>query len=88
MGPLLAILATTLALMVSSRVNDPRVAEQISMVIIVPVMAVFFGQVSGLFVLNTQLISIVAFVMLALDGLMIYLATQVFDHQISLTLWR
>ena len=59
-GPLLAILATTFALMVSSRVNDPRVAEQISMVIIIPVMAGFFGQVAGLFVLNTQLISIVA----------------------------
>ena len=80
-GPLLAILATTFALMVSSRVNDPRVAEQISMVIIIPVMAGFFGQVAGLFVLNTQLISIVAFVMLALDALMIYLASKVFDRE-------
>ena len=41
-GPLLAILATTFALMVSSRVNDPRVAEQISMVIIIPVLGGFF----------------------------------------------
>ena len=87
-GPLLAILATTFALMVSSRVNDPRVAEQISMVIIIPVLAGFFGQVSGLFVLNTQLISIVAFVMLALDVLMIYLASQVFDRESILTRWR
>jgi ABC-2 type transport system permease protein len=87
-GPLLAILATTFALMVSSRVNDPRVAEQISMVIIIPVMAGFFGQVSGLFVLNTQLISIVAFLMLALDVLMIYLASQVFDRESILTRWR
>jgi len=87
-GPLLAILATTFALMVSSRVNDPRVAEQISMVIIIPVMAGFFGQVAGLFVLNTQLITIVAFVMLALDVLMIYLASQVFDRESILTRWR
>jgi ABC-2 type transport system permease protein len=74
--------------MVSSRVNDPRVAEQISMVIIIPVMAGFFGQVSGLFVLNTQLISVVAFVMLAIDILMIYLASQVFDRESILTRWR
>jgi len=87
-GPLLAILATTFALMVSSRVNDPRVAQQISMVIIIPVMAGFFGQVSGLFVINTQLISIVAFVLLALDVLMIYLASQVFDRESILTRWR
>ena len=87
-GPLLAILATTFALMVSSRVNDPRVAEQISMVIIIPVIAGFFGQVAGLFVLNTQLISIVAVVMLALDGLMIYLASKVFDRESILTRWK
>jgi len=87
-GPLLAILATTFALMVSSRVNDPRVAEQISMVIIIPVMAGFFGQISGLFVLNTQLISIVALVMLAVDVLMIYLASKVFDRESILTRWK
>ena len=87
-GPLLALLATTFALMVSSRVNDPRVAEQISMVIIIPVLAGFFGQVSGLFVLNTQIISIVALVMLALDVLMIYLASKVFDRESILTRWK
>jgi ABC-2 type transport system permease protein len=64
------------------------VAEQISMVIIIPVLAGFFGQVSGLFILNTQLISIVAFVMLALDILMIYLASKVFDRESILTRWR
>ena len=87
-GPLLAILATTFALMVSSRVNDPRVAQQISMVIIIPVMVGFFGQVSGLFVLNTQLISIVALMLLVLDVLMIYLASQVFDRESILIRWR
>lgn len=87
-GPLLALLATTFAMMVSSRVNDPRVAEQISMVIIIPVLGGFFGQVAGAFVLNTQLILIVAFVMIALDALMLYLATQVFDRESILTRWK
>lgn len=87
-GPLLAILATTFAMMVSSRVNDPRVAEQISMVIIVPVMAGFFGQIAGLFVLNSQLITIVAIVLLAVDVLMMYLASRVFDREAILTRWK
>ena len=87
-GPLLALMAVTFALMVSSRVNDPRVAEQVSMVIIVPVLAGFFGQIAGLFVLNRQIISIVAFVMLLLDGLMVYLATQVFQREQILTRWK
>lgn len=87
-GPLLALLATTFAMMVSSRVNDPRVAEQISMVIIIPVLGGFFGQVVGGFVLNTQVISIVAAVLLALDVLMMYLAAQVFDRESILTRWK
>jgi len=87
-GPLLAILEVTFALMVSSRVNDPRVAEQISMVIILPVMAGFFGQMAGLFILDRQLIIVIAIVMLALDVLMVYLATQFFQREAILTRWK
>jgi ABC-2 type transport system permease protein len=87
-GPLLAILAVAFSLMVSSRVNDPRVAEQISMVIIAPVLAGFFGQIGGLFVLNSQVISIVAVVMVLLDALMLYLATRIFRREQILTRWK
>jgi ABC-2 type transport system permease protein len=87
-GPLLALLAVVFSLMISSRVNDPRVAEQISMVIILPVLAGFFGQVAGLFVLNKQIISVVAVVMLFLDMLMVYLATRVFQREQILTRWK
>lgn len=87
-GPLLAILEVTFALMVSSRVNDPRVAEQISMVIIVPLLAGFFGQMAGWFILDRQLILIVAFVMAVLDVLMVYLATQFFQREAILTRWK
>jgi ABC-2 type transport system permease protein len=64
------------------------VAEQISMIIILPVLAGFFGQVAGLFVLNKEIISIVAVVMLALDALMVYLATRVFQREQILTRWK
>jgi len=87
-GPLLALMAVSFALMVSSRVNDPRVAEQISMVIIVPVLAGFFGQVAGVFVLDRQIIAIVAVVMLLLDVLMVYLATRIFNREQILTRWK
>jgi ABC-2 type transport system permease protein len=87
-GPLLAVLEVTFALMVSSRVNDPRVAEQISMLIIVPLLAGFFGQMAGWFILDRQLISIVALVMLVVDALMFYLATQFFQREAILTRWK
>ena len=87
-GPLLAILEVTFALMVSSRVNDPRVAEQVSMVIILPILAGFFGQMAGWFILDRQLILVVALVMLVLDTLMFYLATQFFQREAILTRWK
>ena len=87
-GPLLALLAVTFGMMVSSRVNDPRAAEQISMVIIVPVLGGFFGQLAGLFVLDIRTISGVAVVMLAVDALMVYFATRVFQRESILTRWK
>lgn len=87
-GPLLAVLAVTFSLMISSRVNDPRVAEQISMVIILPVLVGFFGQVAGFFILNKQIITIVAIFLLLLDALMVYLSTRVFEREQILTRWK
>jgi ABC-2 type transport system permease protein len=87
-GPLLALLAVVFSLMISSRVNDPRVAEQISMIIILPVLGGFFGQIAGFFVLNKQIISVIAFLMLAVDALMVYLATRVFQRETILTRWK
>ncbi|MBN2387815.1 MAG: ABC transporter permease [Anaerolineales bacterium] len=87
-GPLLAIMAVTFSLMVSSRVSDPRVAEQVSMVIIVPVLGGFFGQMAGLFVLDRTLVTWVAVVMLALDLGLLFLAGRVFQRETILTRWK
>ena len=87
-GPLLAVSAVTFSLMISSRVSDPRVAEQISMVIIVPVLIGFIGQMAGLFVLTAGVISWVAVGLLLLDILLIYFATKVFQRESILTRWR
>jgi ABC-2 type transport system permease protein len=87
-GPLLALMAVTFALMVSSRVNDPRVAEQVSVIIIVPVLAGFFGQIAGVFVLNEVIISITAVVLAAFDVLMFFAAARVFQRETILTRWK
>jgi ABC-2 type transport system permease protein len=87
-GPLLAILAVNVAVMVSSRVNDPRAAEQISMVIIVPVLMIFFAQVAGLIVLNAQLMLLVAAILLVLDVVFVYLGARLFQREAILTRWK
>lgn len=87
-GPLMAVLSVNFSIMVSSRVNDPRVAEQLSAVVILPVMAVFFGQIAGLFILNSTLILLMCVALVFLDILMVYLAVRLFQRETILTRWK
>ncbi len=87
-GPLMAILAVNVAIIVSSRATDPRVAEQISMVVIVPVLMLLFGQIAGVLVVNAQLMTLVAAGLVALDAAFIYLGARLFQRETILTKWR
>lgn len=87
-GPLLAILSVNFSIMVSSRVNDPRVAEQLSAVVIIPLLVLFFGQVSGFIFLSRQLILIIAAALLVIDAGIIYMAVRLFQRETILTRWK
>jgi len=87
-GPLMAILSVNFAVMVSSRVTDPRVAEQISGVLIVPLMVLIFGQIGGLIVINLQLMLGVAVTLAVLDVGAVYLGAQIFQREAILTKWK
>jgi ABC-2 type transport system permease protein len=87
-GPLLAVAAVNMAVIVSSRVNDPRVAEQVAGVLIVPIMAVLFGQIAGVIVLNLTFISISILVLAAIDVGMIYAGARLFQRETILTRWK
>jgi ABC-2 type transport system permease protein len=83
-----AIGSLNFSIMVSSRVNDPRVAEQLSAVVILPLLAVFFGQIAGLFILNSTLILIMCLVLLLVDIFMVYLAIRLFQRETIITRWK
>ncbi len=87
-GPLLALAAVSVAVMVSSRANDPRVAEQLSMLVILPLLALFFGQVTGLILINQRLILWMAIGLALLDVGLLALATQIFQREAILTRWK
>ncbi|HVP20337.1 MAG TPA: ABC transporter permease subunit [Anaerolineaceae bacterium] len=87
-GPLMAVLAVNFAVIISSRVNDPRVAEQFSVVLLLPILIVLFGQIAGIVSVNLQLvlIAIVAFILIDIGG--IYLGSTLFQRETILTRWR
>ena len=87
-GPLLAIASVCVAVMISSRVNDPRVAEQLSMLVILPLLAAFFGQIAGLFFINETLILWMAVALVLIDAGLLAFATQLFQRETILTRWK
>ena len=85
--PLLALIAIAAMVAISSRVNDPRTAQQFSAWVVVPFLAVFFSQITGVLVLS-PLIALVAAIMLAvLAGLAIWGVTALFQREVILTKW-
>lgn len=87
-GPLMALLAVDVSIIVSSRVNDPRVAEQLSALLILPVIGFFMAQMAGMFVLNQGLVLAAAVVIILLDAFLGYLAVQLFQRETILTRWK
>jgi len=87
-GPLLSLLGVSIAVMISSRVNDPRVAEQISGIFVLPVIFLFIGQTTGLILINEKFILWMAVALVILDSILFYFAVQVFQRETILSRWK
>lgn len=87
-APLLTLLATSIAVILSSRVTDPRVAEQLSAVVILPIMLLVIGQSIGLVLIDRQIMLLLAGVVLVLDVVFVLLAVRLFQRETILTRWK
>lgn len=87
-GPLMAIMAVNFAVIVSSRVSDPRTAEQLSAVVILPLLALVFGQIAGVIVLNAQFMLLAICALVVVDVALIYLGARMFQRETILTKWK
>jgi ABC-2 type transport system permease protein len=86
-APLLSLIAIAASVAISSRVNDPRTAQQLSGVVVVPILLIFFAQLAGVLVLSPAL-SLGATAVLALvAALAIWGATRLFQREVILTRW-
>jgi ABC-2 type transport system permease protein len=87
-GPLLTVLAVCTAIIISSRVTDPRVAEQLSAVVIVPIILLLVGQSVGLIMLDGQIIVLAAVVVIIIDIILLAIAVKAFQRETILTKWK
>jgi ABC-2 type transport system permease protein len=87
-GPLMAVIAVNFAVIISSRTSDPRVAEQLSAVLVVPLIVMIFGQIAGFITLNlTFMLAAIAVLAVAAVAL-IYLGVRFFERETILTKWK
>ena len=88
LGPAVGLSSVVAGVIVSARVNDPRVAQQIGGVVIVPVVGLVLVQATG-----TVLVGPVGYVLLTLVVLVVSLVglrigVRLFDREAILTRWR
>lgn len=86
--PLLTALIVLFSLIVSSRVNDARTAQQFSAFIIVPLVLVFVSQTVGFLNINAFVALIICLVVLLLDIAALWAATLLFQRETILTRWK
>lgn len=87
-APLLTMLSACIALIISSRASDPRVAEQLSALVLLPIILLVIGQAVGLILINRQIMLLILAGAVVLDGVLLYLAVRLFQRETILTRWR
>ncbi len=87
-SPLLTLFSVSVAVMVSSRVTDPRVAEQLSALVILPIIFLILGQSVGWLLVDETLVLVMGAVLLVANAVLVYLAVKLFQREVILTRWK
>ena len=87
-GTGVALVSLQLAILISSRVNDARTAQQFGVLIILPLTAVLAAQFTGALWLSTGTLAAAAAGLLVVWLLLTALGVALFDREAILTRWR
>jgi ABC-2 type transport system permease protein len=88
MVPLLTLLSVNLGILISTRVNDVRVAQQIGGLVVVPVVGLGIAQVTGRVVIDNEAFAQFALVLVTIDVAVFFLARLAFQRENILSRWR
>jgi ABC-2 type transport system permease protein len=88
LGPFASLTALTLAVCVSSRVNDPRSAQQLAVLVVLPLTALLIAQITVGFVVTVPFILLIAGILALVNAALIRLGVSLFDRETILTRWK
>src|SRR6476661_10804942 len=88
LGPAVGLSSVVAGVIVSARVNDPRVAQQIGGIIIVPIIAVTLLQATGTLLVGATGYLLLAVIILVLSVIGLRVGVSLFDREAILTRWK
>ena len=88
LGPAIGLSSVVAGVIVSSRVSDPRVAQQIGGIIIVPIIAVILLQATGTVLVGAAGYFVLAVIVLIVSLIGLRVGVTLFDREAILTRWR
>jgi ABC-2 type transport system permease protein len=88
LSPLLAFLSVLVGVIVSSRINDPRTAQQITGIFVLPIIAMSLIVLAGWVFVSVPLVLLTSLGTLILDLVALYFAVKLFDRETILTRWK
>jgi ABC-2 type transport system permease protein len=88
LGPLVALASLQLAVVVSSRAADPRSAQQLSSLLILPVTLLFIAQLTGAFLAGIGLLAAAALGCAVLNVGLAWIGIRVFARETILMRWK
>jgi ABC-2 type transport system permease protein len=88
LGPLFGLLSVLAGVIASSRMDDPRAAQQWSALFIFPLFAIGMGLMFGVITLNLWTFLIAAAVLALLSLGVLHVAVRLFQREVILTRWK
>jgi len=87
-GPFASLAALQATIAVSSRVSDPRSAQQIAVLLVLPLVLMLVGQVAGAFVITTTALALLMVAFAVTWIILLYLSVALFQRETILTSWK
>jgi ABC-2 type transport system permease protein len=88
LGPFASLAALQLTIAISSRVNDPRSAQQIAVLVILPLVMMLVGQIAGAFFVTTAMLLAVSLALGVVWVFLILFSVALFERETILTRWK
>ena len=87
-GPAAALVSLQAAILISSRVTDPRTAQQFGVLIILPLAGLMVAEFSGSLWLSSSALAVIGIALLVVWGLLSAFSVLLFERETILTRWR